>query len=72
MGKDKLYLAAQAAGFAMVNPDDGEFTPRQSSKPGPAEIFPKPWTATPAKVQPATKPGFALDWLGFLISRPAS
>lgn len=71
MGKEKLYLAVQAAGFAMVNPDDGDVTPRQSVKTAPVERHQETWTAT-AKVQPTSRQGFALDWLGFLMSRPAS
>jgi hypothetical protein len=71
MGKEKLYLAVQAAGFAMVNPDDSEVMPRQSDKSDPVERHQETWAA-PTKVQPTSRQGFTLDWLGFLMSRPAS
>lgn len=69
MGKEKLYQAAQAAGFAMVNPEDCDVVGHETSKSDPARA-PQRTVTQPAPVRSANKPSFSLDWLGFLTSRP--
>jgi hypothetical protein len=69
MGKEKLYQAAQAAGFAMVNPEDCDVVGRETDT-DPAYAR-RQTTTQPAPARPAPKLNFSLDWFGFLTSRPA-
>lgn len=78
MGLEKLDLAARAAGYAMVNPDDTVTMPRQGMS---ADAEPESgWDAAPARdaATPSSslswiaKPLFGQTWFSFLGRRTVS
>lgn len=75
MGLEKLDLAARAAGYAMVNPDDTVAMPRQRTS-ADADIE-SGWNAEPARNPLPTAPSlawpvFGQTWFAFLGRRTIS
>ena len=69
MGKQKLLLAVEAAGYAMVNPDDCEMFTRRPTKVGtsePVQVHNAPVTAV------GSGSSLAQDWFGYFLSRAAA
>jgi hypothetical protein len=68
MGNEKLLLAAEAAGYAMVNHDDCDTIVRRPP-PGPAQFEPQPEVLVTRKTKAEPKPSVAHDWINYLLNR---
>lgn len=72
MRKEKLFLAAEAAGYAMVNADDYETMTPEGSKNSDSEKVRVVETTTTDWESPKRQRSLAEEWFGYFMSRPAA
>jgi len=68
MGNEKLLLAAEAAGYAMVNHDDCDTIVRRPPA-GPALFEPKPEVLLTGKTEAEPRQSMAHEWFNYLLNR---